>query len=52
MVFCPEENAASTPLRRELKELAEEHGLTFLDSHILRDDWDSVDFVNRLRQQK
>ena len=52
MVFCPEEYAASTTLRRELKELAEGHGLTFLDSHILRDDWDSVDFVNRLRQQK
>jgi hypothetical protein len=28
MVFCPEEYAASTTLRRELKELAEGHGLT------------------------
>ena len=52
MVLCPEENAASTPLWRELKEFAERHGLPFLDSRILRDDGDSMDFVHRLWQQK
>ena len=52
MVFCPEENAASTPLWRELKEFAERHGLPFLGSRILRDDGDSMDFVHGLWQQK
>jgi hypothetical protein len=52
MVLCPEENAASMPLWRELKKFAERHGLSFLGSRILRDDGDSVDFVNRLWQQK
>jgi len=52
MVLCPEENAASTPLWRELKEFAERHGLPFLGSRILRDDRDSMGFVHRLWQQK
>ena len=52
MVLCPEENAASTPLWRELKEFAERHGLPFLGSRILRDDGDSMDFVHGLWQQK
>ena len=52
MVLCPEENASSTPLWRELKAFAERHGLPFLGSHILRDDGDSMDFVHRLWQQK
>ena len=52
IVFCPEENAASTPLWRELKEFAERHGLPFLGSRILRDDGDSMDFVHGLWQQK
>ena len=52
MVLCPEENAASTPLWRELKEFAERRGLPFLGSRILRDDGYSMDFVNRLWQQK
>ena len=52
MVFCPEENAASTPLWRELKEFAERHGLPFLGSRILRDDEDSMAFVHGLWQQK
>ena len=39
-------------LPRELKEFAEGRGLTFLGSRILQDDRDSVDFVNRLWQQK
>jgi hypothetical protein len=52
MVLCPDENAASTPLWRELKEFAERHGLPFLGSRILRDDGGSMDFVHRLWQQK
>lgn len=52
MVLGPEENAASTPLWREMKEFAERHDLPFLGSRILRDDGDSMDFVNRLWQQK
>jgi hypothetical protein len=52
MVLCPEENAASTPLWRELKEFAERHGLPFLGSRILRDEGDSMDFVHGLWQQK
>jgi hypothetical protein len=52
MVLCPEENASSTPLWRELKEFAERHGLPFLGSRILRDDGNSMDFVHRLWQQK
>ena len=52
MVLCPEENAASTPLWRELKEFAERHGLPFLGSRILRDDGNSMDFVHRLWQRK
>jgi len=52
MVLCPEENAASTPLWRELKEFAERHGLPFLGNRILRDDGDSMDFVHGLWQQK
>jgi hypothetical protein len=52
MVLCPEENAASTPLWRELKEFAERHGLPFLGSRILRDDGDSMDFVHGLWQQE
>ena len=51
MVLCPEENAASTPLWRELKEFAERHGLPFLGSRILRDDEDSMAFVHGLWQQ-
>jgi hypothetical protein len=52
MVLCPEENAASTPLWRELKELAKRHGLPFLGSRIMQDDGDSMDFVHRLWPQK
>jgi hypothetical protein len=52
MVLCPEENAASTPLWRELEEFAERHGLPFLGSRILQDGGDSMDFVHRLWQQK
>jgi hypothetical protein len=52
MVLCPEENAASTPLWRELKEFAERHGLPFLGSRNLRDDGNSMDFVHGLWPQK
>ena len=52
MVLCPEENAASTPLWRELKGFAEWHSLPFLGSRNLRDDGNSMDFVHRLWQQK
>ena len=52
MAFCPEENAASTPLWRELKEFAERHGLPFLGNRILRDDGASMAFVHGLWQQK
>jgi len=52
MVLCPEENAASTPLWGELKELAKRHDLPFLGSRILRDEGDSMDFVHGLWQQK
>ena len=52
MVFCPEENAASTPLWHSLKEFAEWHSLTFLGSRNLQDDGNSMDFVNRLWQRK
>ena len=52
MVFCPEENAASTPLWHELKEFAEWHSLPFLGSRNLRDDANSMDFVHRLWQRK
>jgi hypothetical protein len=52
MVLCPEENAASTPLWREMKKFAERHRLPFLGSRILRDDGDSMDFVHGLWQQK
>jgi hypothetical protein len=52
MVFCPEENAASTSLWHELKEFAEWHSLPFLGSHNLRDDGNSMEFVHRLWQRK
>jgi hypothetical protein len=52
MVFCPEENAASTPLWHSLKEFAEWHGLPFLGSRNLREDGNSLDFVHRLWQRK
>ena len=52
MVFCPEENAASTPLWHSLKEFAEWHSLPFLGSRNLREDGNSMDFVHRLWQQK
>jgi hypothetical protein len=52
MVFCPEENAASTPLWHELKEFAEWHSLPFLDSRNLRDDGNSMEFVHRLWRRK
>ena len=52
MVLCPQENAASILLWRELKEFAERHGLPFLDSHILLDDREPLDFVHRLWRQK
>ena len=52
MVFCPEENAASTPLWHSLKEFAEWQSLPFLGSRNLRDDANSMDFVNRLWQRK
>jgi hypothetical protein len=52
MAFCPEENARPMSLGKRLKEFAKWHGLPFLGCHILRDDGDSLDFVNRLRQQK
>ncbi len=52
MALCLEENAASTPFGRELKEFAERHGLFFLGGRILREDVDSTDFVHRLWQHK
>ena len=52
MVFCPEENAASTPLWHSLKEFAEWHGLPFLGGRNLRDDGNSMDFVHRLWRRK
>jgi hypothetical protein len=52
MVFCPEENAAPTPLWHELKEFAEWHRLPFLGSRNLRDDGNSMDFVHGLWPQK
>ena len=52
IMFCPEENAASTPLWRELKEFAEWHSLPFLGSRNLRDDGNSMDFVHGLWPQK
>jgi hypothetical protein len=52
MMFCPEENAASTPLWHELKEFAEWHSLSFLGSRNLRDDGNSMIFVHRLWQRK
>ena len=52
MVFCPEENAASTPLWHSLKEFAEWHNLPFLGSHNLRDDGNPINFVHRLWQRK
>jgi len=53
MVLCPEDNAAPTPLWRELKGFAERHGLPFLGRHIWGDDEDSTNFIiNRLWQQK
>jgi hypothetical protein len=52
MVFCPEENAASTPLWHSLKEFAEWHSLPFLGSPNLREDGKSMDFVHRLWQRK
>jgi hypothetical protein len=52
MVFCPEENAASTPLWHSLKEFAEWHSLPFLGSRNLREDGNSMDFVHRLWQRK
>jgi hypothetical protein len=52
MVFCPEENAASTPLCHSLKEFAEWHSLPFLGSRNLREDGNSTDFVHRLWQWK
>ena len=52
MALCPEENAASTPLWRELKEFAERHSLPFLGSRVLWDDGYSTGFVHRLWQQK
>ena len=51
MVLCPEENAASTPLWRELKEFAEWHSLPFLGSRNLRDDGNSMVFIHGLWQQ-
>ena len=52
MLFCPEENATSMWLWYELKEFAEWHNLLFLGSRNLRDDSDSMAFVNRLWQRK
>jgi hypothetical protein len=52
MVFCPEENAASTPLWHELKEFAEWHSLHFLGSRNLRDDGNSMGFVHQLWRPK
>jgi hypothetical protein len=52
MVFCPEENVASTPFLHSLKEFAEWHNLPFLGSHNLRDDGNSINFVHRLWQRK
>jgi hypothetical protein len=52
MVFCPEENTASTPLGHSLKEFAEWHNLPFLGSRNLRDEGNSMDFVHRLWQRK
>jgi hypothetical protein len=52
MMFCPEGNAASTPLWHELKEFAEWHSLSFLGSRNLRDDGNSMIFVHRLWQRK
>jgi hypothetical protein len=52
MAFCPEENARPMSLGERLKTFAEWHGLPFLGCRILRDDGDSLDFVNRLWQQK
>ena len=52
MVFCPEGNAALTPLGYELKEFAKGHGLPFLGNRNLRDDGNSMVFVHRLWQRK
>jgi hypothetical protein len=52
MVFCPEKNAAPTPLWHELKEFAEWRSLHFMGSCNLRDDWNAMEFVHRLWQWK
>lgn len=52
MVFCPDENAASTPRWHELKEFAEWHGLSFLGSRHLREENSSMGFVHQLWQRK
>ena len=52
MAFCPEENVGPMSFGKQLKQFADWHGLTFLGSHILRDDGDAMDFVHRLWRQK
>jgi hypothetical protein len=52
VVFCPEENAASTLLWHSLKEFAESHSQPFLGGRNLRDDGNSMVFVNGLWQRK
>jgi hypothetical protein len=52
MVFCPEKNAAPTPLWHELKEFAEWRNLHFMGSRNLRDDGNAMEFVHQLWQWK
>ena len=52
MVLSPGESAAATPLRQELKQFAGRHGLAFLNSHDVRDNGDSMQFVHRLWQRR
>jgi len=53
MVLSPDSlTAAETPLWRELKQFAMQHGLAFLNSGDVRDNGDSMRFVHQLWQRK
>jgi hypothetical protein len=52
MVLSPGEHDAATPLWHELKQFAGRHGLAFLSSHDVRENGDSMQFVNQLWRRR
>jgi len=52
MVLCPEEQAAAASVSHQIEQFAWRYGLSFLNSHELRENGVSMQFVHRLWQRK